>query len=105
MESRADRLRAARKDAGYASVKDACAAFGYTYATYAAHENGSRDYDFQTAERYSKAYNVDVTWLMTGKTPNKSERAEVIDIWSRIPARDRDTALKMLRGLAKKDGT
>ena len=104
MESRSDRLRNARRDAGYASVRAACDAFGYHYPTYAGHENGARDFDFDTAERYAKAYKVDVTWLMSGKVPAKDEKAEVIDIWTRIPLRDRDTAMRMLKSLSKKDG-
>ncbi|KCZ47746.1 helix-turn-helix transcriptional regulator [Hyphomonas sp. CY54-11-8] len=102
METRGDRLKKARMDAGYTTVRAACDAFGYKYPTYAGHENGSREFDFDEAERYAKNYSVDVMWLMNGKTPAKGERAEVIDIWSRIPERDRQAALNMLRGLAKK---
>jgi transcriptional regulator with XRE-family HTH domain len=102
MESRASRLKAARRDAGYTSVRAACDAFGYHYPTYAGHENGARDYDFDTAQRYAKAYKVDVTWLMTGRASADTDKAEVIDIWTRIPERDRAAALRMLRGLTKK---
>lgn len=102
MESRADRLRAARRDAGYKTVRAACDAFGYHYPTYAGHENGARDFDFDTAERYAKAFGVDATWLMSGKAPASSEQAEIIDIWTRIPQRDREAAIRMLKGLVKK---
>ena len=102
MESRADRLKAARRDAGFTSVRAACDAFGYNYPTYAGHENGSRDYDFDTAQRYAKAFKVDATWLMSGREPPDNDRAEVIDIWTRIPLRDREAALRMLKGLVKK---
>jgi hypothetical protein len=101
MESRASRLKAARKDAGYTSVRAACDAFGYPYPTYAGHENGSRDYDFDAAQRYARAFKVDATWLMTGRGATPQVGAEIVDIWTRIPERDRAAALRMLRGLAK----
>lgn len=102
METKADRLKQARKDAGYSSVRAACAAFGYHYPTYAGHENGARDFDFESAERYAKTYKVDVTWLMSGKALRPTEQAEVIRIWAHIPKRDRELALRMLKGLTVK---
>lgn len=100
MKSRSDRLRDARRDAGYSSVKSACDAFGFHYPTYAGHENGSRDFDFDTAERYARAYKVNVTWLMSGKDTPKDEGAEIVRIWDRIPLENRQSALRMLKSLS-----
>ena len=69
MEQIADRLREARKNAGYDNAQDACEAFGFKYSTYAGHENGSRGIRADSLQRYAKAYGVSVEWLMTGKSP------------------------------------
>lgn len=66
-ESVADRLRAARTNAGFASVKDAAAALGMKYQTYAAHENGNRAALQEDLAKYARRYHVSIDWLVTGK--------------------------------------
>jgi len=58
------RLRRARIDAGYNSAQAACDAFGWNAAAYRHHENGTREFDFATAQRYGKAFKQDAAWLM-----------------------------------------
>ena len=102
MKTPADRLLEARRDAGYDSVADVCRAFGWSYPTYAGHENGSRGITAAAAEKYSKAFNVSLEWLLTGKAPTES--AEIVDIFSRIldPAK-RAQAKDYLKYLAERD--
>lgn len=60
------RLKAARKNSGYLSATDAAESLGLPYATYAAHENGSRAFDIEAAPRYARKFKVTVDWLLTG---------------------------------------
>lgn len=67
MGTRGDRLREARKRANFATVREAAAALGVSYSTYASHENGHRQYEFDDATVYARKFRVDVNWLLTGK--------------------------------------
>lgn len=100
-----ERLRAAREAAGYSSVAEAARAFGWNVNTTASNENGNRTYSRTGAEKYARAYRVSLDWLLTGRGQMKGtdpEGAEIVDIWSRIPERDRLAAKRMLEGLTKK---
>lgn len=63
----AERLREARKAARYGSAVEAAAALGVEYPTYAAHENGSRKFDLETAAFYARKYKVSLDWLSAVK--------------------------------------
>lgn len=60
----AARLRRARIDAGYSSAQSAAEAYGWPAAAYRHHENGTRGFDFASAQRYGKAFKVHASWLM-----------------------------------------
>ncbi|MBL3563269.1 LexA family transcriptional regulator [Rhodovulum sulfidophilum] len=62
----AERLRLARRRAGFREASDATERFGWKYPTYAAHENGSRGFKSRAAE-YARAFKVDLSWLLTGQ--------------------------------------
>ncbi len=100
-----ERLKAAREAAGYKSVAEAARAFGWNVNTTASNENGNRTYSRMGAEKYARAYHVNLEWLLTGRGQMKGrdpESAEIIHIWSRIPSSDRLAAKRMLEGLTKK---
>jgi len=61
------RLAAARKEAGYLTVRGAAEALGIKEVTYAQHENGTRGFKRDSADRYSRKFNVSLEWLLTGK--------------------------------------
>ncbi len=61
-----DRLREARKSAGFASAAEAARRIGVSPITYTAHENGSRDYDRKACLNYAKRFHVSPAWLMFG---------------------------------------
>lgn len=65
-ETRGQRLQQARRDAGYASAREAAARIGVKYDTYAQHENGIRGFPADRAETYARAFRVDVSWLLFG---------------------------------------
>jgi len=67
MEEPSDRLRKARKDAGFQSAAQAAEAYGWTGSTYASHENGTRGLRPAAAARYAKAFKVPAEWLLYGK--------------------------------------
>jgi phage repressor protein C with HTH and peptisase S24 domain len=69
-----ERLRAAREKANYDNASDATEAFGWSYSTYAGHENGSRGFNAATAAKYAAAFRVSPEWLLFGD--GKLERVE-----------------------------
>lgn len=69
----AERLREARKLAGYGDAQEAVDKLGWVYSTYMNHEGGHRGFT-HTARRYAAAYRVNLTWLITGQgTPRGKE--------------------------------
>jgi hypothetical protein len=61
----AERLRIARKEAGYGSIADAAEAFeSIKTPTLTSHENGTREFDAEAAIRYGKAFKVSPSWLL-----------------------------------------
>lgn len=72
MDTPADRLRAARRRAGYLSAAEAAISLGVAVPTYAHHENGTRGFA-RHAAHYAKRFRVPVEWLLTGEgTPPAS---------------------------------
>ncbi len=61
------RLRFAREKAGYETAADATEARGWTYSTYASHENGSRGIPRDKIRLYARAFKVNPLWLLTGE--------------------------------------
>lgn len=82
METKGDRLRQARINAGHTSARQAALHFRWRPSTYAAHENGQNDFDSDQAEIYAKAFKTTPSQLMFGeprvaKIP-KNERLRVV---------------------------
>ncbi len=67
MSEISDRLRDARISKGFEKASDAAERFGWTYSTYAGHENGHRGIKPPDLQKYARAFGVTVEWLMTGK--------------------------------------
>lgn len=63
----AERLKQARKSAGYANAREAVAALGVEYPTYASHENGTRKFDIEMAALYARRFKVSLDWLIAGR--------------------------------------
>lgn len=68
MSSAGERLKVARERAGYASAKSAAEAMGVPVATYIQHENGSRGFPADRAQRYARFFRVQPEWLLYGKS-------------------------------------
>jgi transcriptional regulator with XRE-family HTH domain len=66
-DARADRLKDARKAAGFRRAVEAAESLGVEYPTYASHENGSRTFDIDAAVHYARRYRVSLDWLLDGK--------------------------------------
>ena len=74
MSTPADRLRKARKDAGFATATDFALAVGVNRNTYLQHENGTRDFDPDSAAAYARRLKTSPEHLLynrpgTPKTP------------------------------------
>jgi SOS-response transcriptional repressor LexA len=63
----AHRLRLARERKGYKSAREAAAAMGAPYGTYAGHENGNRGIKPADIARYAKFFKVLPAWLQFGE--------------------------------------
>lgn len=61
------RLRAARINKGFSTAAEAAKAFDWKYSTYAGHENGDRNPNPNTLERYAKAFGVNPAELLFGE--------------------------------------
>lgn len=79
-----ERLRSARRAAGFAEATDAAHAFGWNENTYRSHENGQRGLRRDVAERYAKRLRVSAGWLLTGE--GTMELRNVVSIMGRIGA-------------------
>ena len=96
MSDIASRLKAARERAGYESAKLAAEAMGVSPSTYIQHENGTRGYPRDRAERYARFFRVTPEWLLYGRgklddmppPPNEAVLEEMLRlIVAEIPAR------------------
>lgn len=67
MQSKAERLKQARIEAGYRSAAEAAEALGVNYVTYVAHENGNSGFRTDSAEKYARRFGVTLEWLLTGR--------------------------------------
>lgn len=78
MEQPYERLRQARKAAGFSSASAAARANGWNEAAYRHHENGTRGYGIDQAVAYGEAFSVSPTWLLTlGFSQNESWRLPI----------------------------
>ncbi|WP_238314984.1 XRE family transcriptional regulator [Methylobacterium organophilum] len=66
-----ERLRGARKMAGFKSAMAAANRFGWPPSTYAAHENGQNQYDTDAAAKYAAAFKTTAAYLLTGESSKK----------------------------------
>jgi transcriptional regulator with XRE-family HTH domain len=66
-----ERLAAARKEAGFDTVRAAADALGVKEPTYGQHENGTRGFKRDAADRYARKFHVSLEWLLTGKGPKE----------------------------------
>lgn len=82
-----DRLREARKAAGFASAAEAARRIGISPITYTAHENGTRDYDRKTCLSYARKFRVSAAWLMFGDDAATMPKQEIEDAISVVDFR------------------
>jgi phage repressor protein C with HTH and peptisase S24 domain len=73
----AERLRAARIKAGYATGAAAARAMGISPVSYTHHENGTAGLS-RSGERYARFFHVSLEWLLTGR--GRMDSAGVIPI-------------------------
>src|ERR1700727_955809 len=62
----AKRLKAARKAAGFKSARDFALAQNIALSTYAQHEAGKRSINAELIINYSKTFQINPYWLLTG---------------------------------------
>ena len=65
-----DRLKEARKKAGFRSARSAALRYGWTPSTYASHENGQTGtVPVDAAKEYADKFGVSQGWILTGENP------------------------------------
>lgn len=74
------RLRWARENAGFKSIRAAPTFHGWKENTYKAREQGERGLKPEDVELYAKAFNVSVEWLLTGKGDPKPKAPTVVPV-------------------------
>jgi len=96
VDSKADRLRAARIGSGFAKAAEAAKRFGWSYPTYAGHENGHRGFTPSTAQDYAQAFCVAPEWLLFGEHRPNSENERLSVAIERLTPEQRQTLLKLI---------
>lgn len=66
----ADRLKEARKNAGYKSARQFAITHGIPPRTYQKHESGFSEMNLTTMVTYCSILNITLLWLQTGKHNN-----------------------------------
>lgn len=101
------RLKLAREHAGYESAAAAARDLKLHHQNVRDQEAGRRGTDASQLAYYAQQYQVSLEWLTTGngamEETTPAGAAEIIDIWSRIPESNRESARRMLEALQKKD--
>lgn len=77
MNTKADRLRQARLDAGFRSTAAAADRLGMKPSTYRAHENGQNDFDGRHAELYGRVFGKSPEYLMFGRSDQLQEKKDL----------------------------
>ncbi len=78
MSTPGDRLRKARRAAGYGTATDFAAALGINRNTYLQHENGTRAFDAEVAELYARRAKTTPEHLLYGRTaPTQAALKEI----------------------------
>jgi hypothetical protein len=73
-----ERLRWGRERAGFDTATDAAESLGVPEPTYLAHENGSRGFKHDAADRYARKFKISLDWLLTGRgQPTKGAPVKV----------------------------
>ncbi len=77
---RAKRLRQARIKARYSTAMDAAKALNMSPATYRCHENATRGFMNDFAQKYARFFRVSYEWLQTGKGKpfNEAQEASLV---------------------------
>jgi SOS-response transcriptional repressor LexA len=83
MSTMGERLRSAREKSGYASAKLAAESMGVSVATYIQHENGTRNFPADRAQRYARFFRTTPEWLLYGR--ELGERTSPAELGPPIP--------------------
>lgn len=85
MGDSSDRLRQARKRAGFETAAAALRRFpSWVGSTYRSHENGQTPVPPEDANRYAKAFRVSPGWILTGEGPMEAQN--LVKLMGRIGA-------------------
>jgi transcriptional regulator with XRE-family HTH domain len=84
---RAQRLKEARMQRGFATAKAAAEAHGWNLNTYSSNENGNALFSYQRAKAYAAAFNVRPEWLYDGVAPREPGAGSGSQNWAPVIGR------------------
>lgn len=86
------RLKQARKEAGFTTATAAAEAWEWNVNTYRSHENGHRDPTKDDAIKYARAFRKPLAWLLTGRKDRASAAPDALELhqvpiiaWGQLP--------------------
>lgn len=68
MSAMSNRLRRTRKIRGFKTAKEFALKNNIAVSTYSMHETGRRGLSVKVAKKYCRLFNLELNWLLTGKT-------------------------------------
>ena len=74
MSTAGERLRKARRDAGFATAAEGAERAGVKYYSYVQHENGIRGIPVDKAALYARAFGVEPQWILYGRGGRERRR-------------------------------
>lgn len=98
-----ERLQWAREYAGYDEATAAAIEREWVVSTYLAHENGTRGFR-READKYARAYKVDLEWLITGKGHPLARRSRLADELGSLPPQARAEIESFIEYVKQKHG-
>ncbi|MFC0246430.1 helix-turn-helix domain-containing protein [Falsochrobactrum ovis] len=101
-----DRLKLARRNAGFERPTDAARAHKeINQNTLISHENGNRPVSKNAAQKYAQLFGVDAGWILYGEGNGPSSAtdpkwAEFTELFSQVGEKEQNTVLELMRSLA-----
>lgn len=96
-----DRLKGLRKKAGL-TQEEAAKKLDTARTTYSGYERGTSEPDFNTLNKISDIYGVDLNWLITGELRKLDEMdRKIIDKFSKLDEKDQIYILELMDRLEK----
>lgn len=96
----ADRLKGLRKKSGL-TQEEAAKKIDIARTTYSGYERGTSEPDFDTLNKLSDLYEVDLNWLLTGELRSLTDGEVLLERFSKLSESDQKSILRIMDSLSK----